>query len=300
MAQYLAEAIDSVLAQSFQDFEVILVDDGSTDNTREVAEKYGSSVIFYYQENRGPSAARNRGLSHAQGDYVVFLDADDVLLPAKLETQLEFLENHLDIDVVYSNGHRFTVDLSGNEIRHSLVPSGFLDKTLGSPKRNPQVLALRNAFPINAAMARIQCIREAGGFDETLRALEDWDLWYRIGCDHNFAYLDEYVAGYRVLKTGISYDWDRQMVAIDQVKSKIEASMEFAMLRRGLRSTFYYHWGLQALKANHFQVANRRFRKAIALTPVRISAWLALGLTLSAGKQVARAFEFLRRLRSNG
>ena len=102
-ARYLPEAIDSVLTQTYQDCEIILVDDGSTDDTAEVVSRYGTRVTYVQQSNQGVGAARNTGIDLARGDYLVFQDADDVLLPGKLEVQASFLDQHPDVDAVFSD-----------------------------------------------------------------------------------------------------------------------------------------------------------------------------------------------------
>ncbi len=101
----LLRAVDSVFTQTYRDFEVVVVDDGSVDQTKEVIFTYQDKVRYINQDNRGPGAARNTGIQAALGQYLVFLDADDELLPNKLELQLDYLERHPRVDVVYSGGY---------------------------------------------------------------------------------------------------------------------------------------------------------------------------------------------------
>ena len=89
-AHYICETIDSILAQTYRDYEIIVVDDGSADNTRKVLQKYDGKVRYFYQKNRGPSAARNFGISQSQGEYIAFLDDDDLWTENKLELQIDF------------------------------------------------------------------------------------------------------------------------------------------------------------------------------------------------------------------
>jgi len=111
-AHFITEAIQSVLSQTFQDFEVIVVDDGSTDNTREVLAQFGNKIRYIYQENRGLSAARNTGILNSSGQYLCFLDSDDSLLPEKLELQVKLLDSKVDVDLVYT--WWYLVDENGN------------------------------------------------------------------------------------------------------------------------------------------------------------------------------------------
>ena len=106
-AKYICEAIDSVLSQTYRDYEIIVVDDGSKDNTAEVLGKYGNKVLSLYQENAGANSARARGLTEAKGEYVALIDADDKWLPDKLQEQVEFMESSPEINLVFSDFYNF-------------------------------------------------------------------------------------------------------------------------------------------------------------------------------------------------
>lgn len=106
-AQYINESIDSALNQTYKDFEIIVVDDGSTDNTKEVLKTYGNKISYYFQKNSGVNKARFLGLNVAKGAYIALLDADDKWLPEKLNSQVEILDSCPDIDLVFSNFHDF-------------------------------------------------------------------------------------------------------------------------------------------------------------------------------------------------
>ena len=102
-SRYLSQAIESVLAQSYKEFEIIVVDDGSTDNTRKAVEKFKDNVIYLYKSNGGPASARNLGISKSIGEYIAFLDADDYWLPKKLKTQIDFIKKHEEFALIHSN-----------------------------------------------------------------------------------------------------------------------------------------------------------------------------------------------------
>lgn len=104
--RYLAEAIDSVLAQTYQDFELILIDDGSTDRTKEIIQSY-PTIRYFYQENQGVAAARNLGVAQSRGDYLTFLDADDLWLPEKLALQIEAFAGNPHLDIVTGHIQQF-------------------------------------------------------------------------------------------------------------------------------------------------------------------------------------------------
>jgi glycosyltransferase involved in cell wall biosynthesis len=106
-AQYIREAIDSVLSQTYRDYEIIVVDDGSKDNTAEVLREYGDKILYLYQENAGTNPARSRGLKEAKGEYIALIDADDKWLPDKLQEQVEFMDVSPEINLLFSDFYNF-------------------------------------------------------------------------------------------------------------------------------------------------------------------------------------------------
>ena len=177
---YLGEAVQSVLNQSYQDFELIIIDDGSTDNTRQVAKSFSDARIRYiYQENSGLSAARNTGIRHATGSLITFLDSDDLFLAEKLTLLVAALENKPD-DVAEATSIGFVaaqaILIDANSHR--------LDKILGPPDDNLQLL-FGNPLHVGSVLVRRCWLDKVGPFDESLRACEDWDMWLRLakaGC----------------------------------------------------------------------------------------------------------------------
>jgi glycosyltransferase involved in cell wall biosynthesis len=169
-AWVLKEAIDSVLAQEFRDFELIVVDDGSTDNTPQILESYAQDLTVIRQPNRGVSAARNRGIVAANGRLISFLDSDDLWLPRKLSSQVNFFNSNPEAvinqteEIWIRNGVRVNP-----KTRHH-KPSGMIFE---------QSLALCLVSP-SAVMMKRSLFDAVGLFDEDLPACEDYDLWLRI------------------------------------------------------------------------------------------------------------------------
>jgi GT2 family glycosyltransferase len=192
-AELLPHTIESVLAQTYSDVEIIVVDDGSTDGTRAALLPYSSRITYIYQDNRGRSAARNVGIEHAQGQYLAFLDSDDLFLPIKLKCQVAYLQKHPEVDLVYGDG--YVMDEAG--VLSSL--GRFLTRTDGADRLAFLRRLLRsNLFPPNTALVRRSALDSARPFDEAMGALEDWDLWIRLalrGCTLQFD--DRKVAIYR-------------------------------------------------------------------------------------------------------
>jgi glycosyltransferase involved in cell wall biosynthesis len=187
-AHFLSAAIQSVLAQSYRDFELIVVDDGSRDHTPRVVASFGDRVRYLRQENAGVSVARNRGIAESSGRYVAFLDADDTWMPSKLQRQRDALEAEPTRRLCYSAFEVVDEKLSAIEIRRSRRQGSALE----------DLLTRGNVVgSICTVMCERALIDEVGGFDVTLSQCADWDLWIRIAARTEFIYLDEPLATYR-------------------------------------------------------------------------------------------------------
>ncbi len=186
-AHFLGEAIESVLAQSYPHFEVVVVDDGSTDNTSEVAARY-PGVRCVRQDNQGLAAARNSGIAHSKGEYLVFLDADDRLLPHALEVGVESLEAHPECAFVSGRYRNIAADGS---IR--------LDQPHPRTIEDPYLALLQgNYIGMHAAvMYRRAALKSVGGFDTSLNASEDYDMYFRIAKNYPVRSHRAVVAEYR-------------------------------------------------------------------------------------------------------
>jgi glycosyltransferase involved in cell wall biosynthesis len=204
-APFLSEAIESVLSQSYPNFEVVVVDDGSTDNTSQVASRYAEAgVRLIRQENRGPSAARNRSLDEARGKYVVFLDSDDRLLPEALEVGVRELESHPECAFVF--GRLRVVGTEGSYVGAPLPPYirtdyyGALlrDNYIGTP---------------GVAMFRRSVFDSVGGFDTSLHAAEDYDLYLRVASEFPIHHHDRLVVSWRRHGANTSHDSARMLKA---------------------------------------------------------------------------------------
>ncbi len=168
----VGEAIDSVLAQYFSDYELIVVDDGSDDRTPEILAAYGNQISVLRQANRGVSAARNRGIAAAAGRLVAFLDSDDLWLPQKLSTQVKFFAENPDAVICQTEEQWVRNGVRVNPKKRHLKFSGMIFE---------RSLALCLVSP-SAVMIKKALFDAVGVFDEDLPACEDYDLWLRISC----------------------------------------------------------------------------------------------------------------------
>lgn len=183
--EWIDGAIQSVLGQTLRDLQLIVVDDGSSDGSREMASKYlpDGRVVLIAQENRGVAAARNRGLDAASGEYVCILDQDDRWLPGKLAAQAAYLDRESGVSAVYTGVER--VDGAGG----SLGLRSFPPPLEGDLFR--AFLSRGVAVPIISVMFRRKALRDLGGFDEKLFGKDDFDLLLRLARESRIGFLPE-------------------------------------------------------------------------------------------------------------
>ena len=203
-ARFLGGAIRSVLEQTYRPVEIIVVDDGSTDNSADVAAAFGDQIRYIYQTNAGLSAARNTGLRAAKGELIGVLDADDMYEPNFLETLVAALQADPEADGVYC-GYRF-VDEANNplpQIENRPVPPGELYTALLDG----------NFFVPESVFLRRRVYNDVGFFDESLRACEDWDVWLRAAKKYRLIHSPHILTRHRVLAGSMSTDPLRMLTA---------------------------------------------------------------------------------------
>lgn len=217
---YLSECIGSLLDQTLKPFEVIVVDDGSNDDTSSIVSAMDFSELTYiYQENKGASSARNNGFYHSSGDYLLFLDADDRLLPGALEKMADAFSMHKNTGVVFTD--YFWVNESGAVIRKESE-----HRNSYSGKINNRLIHECFIAP-SAALIRRECLDSGKIFDEDLPCFQDWDLFYRISERWEFGYIEEALMAYRI-HPGVQGIWSdshenkirKTRKALDHIREK--------------------------------------------------------------------------------
>jgi glycosyltransferase involved in cell wall biosynthesis len=209
-AKYLPIAIESVISQTFDDWRILIVDDGSTDNTSEIivsfVDRLGSKIRYIKQENRGVSAARNTVLRASTAEYIALLDADDVWLPCRLSESLKVLAERPQAGISYG-------------LIQSIDPEGRLGSSWAGNLAHaeghiaPYIYMRAVELPSPTITVRRKCIDEVGIFDESLRVTEDRDLWLRIALRHEVAFVPKILAHYRMSPSSLSTDPNRMLQA---------------------------------------------------------------------------------------
>ena len=196
-AAFIVEALESVFAQTYAPVEVIVVDDGSKDNTAQVLQPFLNRIQYIKKENGGPASARNRGIKDAKGEFIAFLDADDLWLPAKLEMQMKVMEPQPSIGLVGCYEYETTMaqEIIGNEIYRNYFNAEDLTRNL----------IMRNVVGGgSSALVRRECFNRVGVFDETLRGTEDWDMWFRIAMAFEVRFVEEFLLIARINPGSVS------------------------------------------------------------------------------------------------
>ncbi|MBW4574226.1 MAG: glycosyltransferase [Aphanothece sp. CMT-3BRIN-NPC111] len=238
-ASLVTQAIKSVLAQSYKDYEIIVVNDGSTDNTAEVLNKFQDKIKIIHQNNKGLSFARNIAIQNSQGQYIAFLDDDDVWLPTKLEKQIALLEANNKIGLIYS-------DMSYFDEKEIFPETTAKKRPLPLARISWMLFPYPNLTPRpSSVVVRRETLDEIGLFDESLTACEDYDLWLRISEKWLVYYLDEPLTMYRLSDTNMSKNKERVLINSLQVQEKaIERHPDYRRLPVNLLERGYYKFYL--------------------------------------------------------
>lgn len=232
--RYITQAIDSVLTQTYPDYEIIVIDDGSTDKTHQVLEPYLEKIRYIYQDNQGVSVARNRGIESAQGELVAFLDSDDLFLPEKLAHQVAIFDEAPELGIVHSGWRRVNQDadtIKDEEPWHSI------------PKLDLETwLRWKPIGTMGTLMFRRHWLLEAGGFQAGLGHAEDVDLLLRLalrGCQADW--LREVTICYRQHDRNTMRDGLSQARSINKVLDKFFAQTELPFGVRLLEKQVRYN-----------------------------------------------------------
>lgn len=257
-ADYLQEAIDSVLAQAYTDYEIIVLDDGSTDNTKEALAHYKDKIKYFYQENRGPTAAKNSGMQKARGEYIAFLDDDDLWLPEKLAKQVEALDNNQKLAFVCSGS--YVIDSSGQRIDE-------WKKVTQNQETFSNLYEANFVFTLTV-MIRRKCLAATGLFDENLSIVQDYDLWLRLAKRYPFAYIALPLAQYRKHDSNVTKNIPQRLKEHLRIVNKKEIAGDLSFIKRRIRTAkVYILFAATYYAAKNFKKAGICYLNAVLTFP---------------------------------
>lgn len=270
--QYLDLSLQSILSQTYQDFEVVVIDDGSTDSTPNIMEHYATDdrIIYVRQENRGQPKAKNRGILESRGDFIAFLDADDIWLPTKLEKQTALFTDP-SVGVVYSRRTWMNEDgeeLSGNE--RTLRSGNILDH-----------IFIDNFVCFSSSVVRRSMLEQVGYFDESLPMGIDYDLWIRLAARCDFAYVDEPLVKYRTGHANLSKNTLKRYECAQKIMRKalsdplIREKLSWHVPRLAWADT-WSNLAVYLAASGHRRESWRHFGKALLMFPIYPQLWLRM------------------------
>jgi len=264
-ANYITCAIESVLSQTYTDFEILVVDDGSTDNSKGAIGKYilkhCNKMRYFYQENKGLSVARNKGIKESRGSYITFLDSDDEWKPTKLERQMKLIEKE-DADFVHCAARIKYDDAISDEIKPKFPAYNFYD-----------LLLTKKSVVTSTVLLKKACFDNAGLFDEEIKSAEDYELWLRMFFKYKIGYIDEPLAIYRKHSGNFSSN-NQELMRKEGVKifQNLQKNSGFSkgLIRKKLSGDHY--------KLGKFYYKNKKYRKAFTEVKNAIIVYPFVGL----------------------
>lgn len=280
-AEYLQEALSSVAEQTFQDWELIVIDDGSQDASPQIAAAF-PDVRLIRQQNQGSADARNRGILNSRGSLLAFLDQDDVWCPTKLERQIALFNNNPLVDLCYTG---FDIIDSAGATRTA---------TWGRPIQGYHDLLEGNGICFCTAMIRQACLSDVGLFDVSLTNCEDYDLWLRISKGGQLAYIPSIEAHYRVHPSSTSRDY---LLMYSREKEILRRHIKLARASNDKDAVSSASRGLDNARRVRFADACREIR-TVPATQKFGHLWNAW--TISPGQTVAQMVIWLSRLLTTG
>ena len=287
-ADLTVQTVESVLNQTYKNIEVIVVDDGSTDNTGERLVSYADRIKYVHKKNGGASSARNLGIRLATGEYIGLLDCDDMYLPQKIEKSVDYLERNPDFSFIHTPG-RF-IDKEGKPSR---TYPFFKRRQVGWIAKR---LLSRSYICNSTVVVRKACFEKVGFFDESIFIPADWDMWLRLAENYKAGYIDEPLTLYResgrYTLTHLEQSKREGLVVLEKAfRRNPELSSHF---KDRLISNIYFWNGFNYLKINDFCKAKNELVSSIRKDMFNLKAVLCLTATAALGKNLNTILKCLK------
>jgi glycosyltransferase involved in cell wall biosynthesis len=272
MGRYLPEALESALSQDYPALEVRIVDDGSGDDTAQVLERWrdDARVHVHVQANAGQTRAKNRGIADSRGDFIAFLDADDVWLPGKLRRQMALFAAHPQVGVVYSDYE--CMDGEGRPL-----PKG------PTPMRRGRItgpLLIDNFVSFSSSVVRRSCLEACGAFDESLDMGIDYELWLRLSASYSFDFVPEATLRYRIWPGSMSKNFKKRYAsAIRIMEGFLERhpnAVAAQLVREAWAHTYVGRGNITLWREKDRKAAFSDYFRALRYEPCYWPAWRAL------------------------
>ena len=292
-AQFVKKAINSVLNQTYQDVEIIVVDDGSTDNTKSIVNSYGEQVRYIYQENKGAASARNAGIEKSKGEYITFLDSDDYYKKDNLLKKLSFLESNLQTRWLYSDWQY--IDEKGEHLDKGSVRFDYFNKKL-SGEIFEELFYKRNFIATDTVVVKRSVLEDVGFFDPTIPSQEEYDLWLRVSATYPVHYINEVLVIVTIHPDSLSTDFSKWAYGNALIIDKIEKILpdNFTVRKRimdRMHADKYTFLARDFVQKGQFKKAMNAYWQSIKRLPLQKRIyWLLILLVLHSIKEYVNSF----------
>lgn len=269
-ANLTVKTVKSVLNQTYANIEIIVVDDGSTDDTKDKLQLFKDRIIYIYKKNGGACSARNVGIKQATGEYVALIDCDDIFYPEKISKSVECLEKESDCGFVYTGAYFIKGDDSIISEHKKYNPhfSGWIATKL----------ILRNFICNSTVVVRKSCFKEVGLFDEKIFIPADWDMWLRLSEKYKAAYIDEDLTGYRLTNGFTALNMEKAIeekcYALD--KAFTRSNYFSKKFKKKCLSNAYYSYGISYAVVGNFKKSREFLYKSVVNNPYNLKLFVIL------------------------
>lgn len=290
---YIEETLQSVFRQTFTDYEVIVVDDGSTDDIKNKIRPYMGKIKYIYQKNKGLAGARNTGIKVAKGDYIALLDGDDIWLRQYLEEHLKEIEKDSKIGIVFADAFRLQ---DGKLLQKKYKEINPVPKKIGFSE------LLRRNFVFGLSLVRRKVFSECGLFDESFRCAEDYDMWLRAAkTGYKIGFIDKPLSIYRQRKESLSRNPIKMYSTLIMMYKKllehenISDSEKRAIQR--IKSGYQFKLGCEFLAIGNIPMAKRNFHQSFLTDPWSIYSIMALKFFIASPTLLKVLYLFFRKIK---